>query len=156
MKILNIGGKDYKIIYDFEASLYGECTEKVTGLLLGMAEGVNLENMKQIVSGMSDIPQSTLIMFHAGLLEENPTGSIDETKSLLKQYFKEHKNDATGNFYGFMQILMECMGDDGFFKQVGLEQMLSQNEDKSEVETPKMPQDHKTKETKVKKVTDKS
>lgn len=151
MKILNIGGKDYKLIYDFEASLYGECAEKVTGLLLGMAEGASLENMKQIILEMSDIPQSTLIMFHAGLLEENPTKDMAETKALLKQYFREHKNDDTGNFYGFMQLLMECMGDDGFFKQMGLEQMLSQAKDKEETETPKIPQDHKTKTTRTRK-----
>lgn len=149
MKIFNIGGKDYKVIFDFEASLYGECTEKVTGLLLGMAEGASLDNLKQVITGMADIPQSTLIMFHAGLLENNPTGDIEKTKALLKQYFSEHKGEETGNFFGFMQLLIECMGEDGFFKQIGLEQMTSQVANKEETGITKIPQDHKPKTTRT-------
>lgn len=152
MKVLNIGGKDYKIMFTFEAALYKECTEKVTDLILGIAEGTATESLSVLKSSMSDIPGATIIMFHAGLMEENPTNDIAETKELLKQYFRENKDHETGNFYGFMQLLLECMGDDGFFKQIGLEQ-LSQTEGESEENTVAITQDHKRK---TKRITDKS
>lgn len=152
MKVLNIGGKDYKIMFTFEAALYKECTEKVTDLILGIAEGTATESLSVLKSSMSDIPGATIIMFHAGLMEENPTNDIAETKELLKQYFRENKDHETGNFYGFMQLLLECMGDDGFFKQIGLEQ-LSQTKEETEENTVAITQDYKRK---TKRISDKS
>lgn len=152
MKVLNIGGKDYKIMFTFEAALYKECTEKVTDLILGIAEGTATESLSVLKSSMSDIPGATIIMFHAGLMEENPTNDIAETKELLKQYFRENKDHETGNFYGFMQLLLECMGDDGFFKQIGLEQ-LSQTKEETEENTVVITQDYKRK---TKRISDKS
>lgn len=152
MKVLNIGGKDYKIMFTFEAALYKECTEKVTDLILGIAEGTATESLSVLKSSMSDIPGATIIMFHAGLMEENPTNDIAETKELLKQYFRENRDHETGNFYGFMQLLLECMGDDGFFKQIGLEQ-LSQTGEETEENTVAITQGYKRK---TKRISDKS
>ena len=42
-------------------------------------------------------------------------------RNLLKEYFAEDKEQ---NFYTLMQDMIECMHDDGFFKQIGLEQMM--------------------------------
>lgn len=153
MKLLNIGGKDYKIMFTFEAALYRECVEKVTDLILGIAEGAAHESINVLKSSMSDIPGATIIMFHAGLMEENPTSNISETKELLKQYFRENKDHETGNFYGFMQLLLECMGDDGFFRQIGLEQMANQIEEETDTGIEKSAQDHKRR---TRKTSDKS
>ncbi len=128
MKTIKIGDKEYKIEFTIEASLYNECTEKVAGLVCSISEAGDKEDIKKMISSMSDIPQTTLTMFYAGLLEHHGEDgdksvlSKSDAKKLIKQYFKEHPDDETGNFYGVMEILIEQMVDDGFFKQIGLEQ----------------------------------
>ena len=42
--------------------------------------------------------------------------------------------------------MIEAMAEDGFFKQIGLEQMMNEPAEKKE---PKKPQDHKKKATKA-------
>lgn len=135
MKTIKIGDKDYKIEFTIEASLFNECTEKVTGLMYAMSEAGNAENIKNMISSMSDIPQTTLTMFYAGLLEHHGEDgdksvlSKNDAKKLIKQYFKEHSEDETGNFYGFMEILIGQMVDDGFFNQIGLVQVANQTKE---------------------------
>lgn len=149
---LTIGGKDYHIEFTIEASLYNECTEKVTGLLSSIGEAANKEELKGILSSIADIPQTTLTMFYAGLLEHHGEEgdrtilSKKDAKKLIKQYLEEHKEDNTGNFYGVMEMLIGQMGEDGFFELIGLGQMMSQT---TEQKTPKVPQDHKKKATKA-------
>lgn len=147
MKVINIDGKDYTLEFSIEASLYNECIEKVTGLVCSINEAQDEKDVKAMVTSMSDIPQTTLTMFYAALLEhhgEEGDGSVadkKDAKRLIKKYFEEHKEDETGNFYGVMEMLIEVMGDDGFFKQIGLEQM-------GQTQNPKTPQDHKKKQIK--------
>lgn len=132
MKTIKIGEKEYKIEFTIEASLYNECTEKVAGLVYAISEAEDKEDIKKMISSMSDIPQTTLTMFYAGLLEyhgedgDKSVLSKTDAKKLIKQYFKEHEEDETGNFYGIMEILIEQMVNDGFFKQIGLEQISNQ------------------------------
>ena len=152
MKVLNIGGKDYTFEFTMEASLYNECTEKVTNLLMSISEAGKKEDVKAMIMSMSDIPQTTLTMFYAGLLEhhgEEGDGSIRDKKTakvLMKKYFEEHKDDETGNFYGVMGLMIEVMTDDDFFKQIGLEQMVKNAQTGKK---PKTPQDHKKKAAKA-------
>lgn len=155
MKIININGIDYKFEFTIEASLYNECTERVVGLMTSIAEGQEKgENIKDIISAMSDIPKTALTLFYAGLLEHHgpesfsshKIDSIRDAKALIKKYFEEHKEDGTGNFYDVLQEMFDVMADDGFFKQIGLEQMLTNQPEKK---APKKPQDHKKKATKV-------
>ena len=154
MKIININGIDYKFEFTIEASLYNECTEKVVGLMTSIAEGTESgKGLKDIISTISDIPKTSLTIFYAGLLEHhgpetitaNPVHSVKDAKRLLKEYFAEHAEDGTGNFYDVLQIMIEVMAEDGFFKQIGLEQMMN---DPAEQKAPKKPQDHKKKATK--------
>ena len=84
-------------------------------------------------------------MFHAGLLE-NHNVTLSDSKRLIAQYIKEHKEDETGSFYGVMEMLMEDMGNDGFFELIGLDSMFA----KAEKQTTETPQDHKKKQTKPK------
>lgn len=139
-KIISISGKDYHIEYTYEASLYNECVQKT---ILLMTELSTSDDYKKTIASMSDIPLTTLHMFHAGLLEhhgidgDGSIESIADTKKLLKTYFAEHKDDDTGNAYGFMELLVEQMGEDGFFKQIGLEQMIQASQTEAETKKKK-------------------
>lgn len=163
MKTITIGGIDYTFEFSIEASLYSECTEKVTGLMVGAGtshtkdenkteEENEKNNIKSMLSTMSDIPTVAMTMFYAGLIEhhgalgDKKVQSIKDAKLLVKTYLEEHKDDEKGNFYALMQEMMECMADDGFFKLIGLDKMFTPME---EQKTVKMPQDHKKKTTKA-------
>lgn len=132
MKIITIGGKDYTLEYTIEASLYKDCVEKIYGFVMQAADGADGNSTKSAVAAISDVPQTALIAFYAGLMENHPeiTGILD-AKKLIKTYFSENKDNEDANFYGLLGMLIECMDDDGFFKQIGLTQAMNQ------VETPK-------------------
>lgn len=133
-KILRISGKDYKLEYSIEASLYADCTASLTGLMTEIQIAGEDKNVKKVVSEISNIPQTTLTIFYAGLMEHHgahPDGDgsvpdIQTAKYLIAQYLKEHSDDETGNFFGIMQMCIEQMGEDGFFKLTGLEGMMNQ------------------------------
>ena len=147
MKELKIGNKLYKVEYTIEASLCNECTEKVTNLMAGFAVSETEDAKKQLISTIADIPQTTLSMFYAGLLEhhgeeaDNTIRSKEDAKKLLKQYLSESKS----SFYELMGILIEEMERDGFFDLIGLTRIVKEAQTKE----PKMPQDHKKKNAKV-------
>ena len=144
MRILKIGNEEYKIQFDIEASLYSECTEKVTSILLGMSSANTPEEKKEFIASLSNIPQTTLHMFHAGLLE-NYNLSLSDSKKLISQYIKENKDNETGSFYGVMEMLVEDMNKDGFFELIGLDKMFASTEEQTK--KVKTPQDHKKKQT---------
>ena len=149
MRVLKIGKEEYTFKFDIEASLYSECTEKVTSILFAMAGEEGKDAKKAFLSSLSDIPQVALHMFHAGLLENHGV-TLSESKKLIAQYIREHREDETGSFYGVMNMLLEDMGEDGFFEMIGLDKMLAKVTDQVEkVKSPKVPQDHKKKATKV-------
>lgn len=129
-KAIKIGEKEYHLEYSIEASLYADCISSLTGLMADMESAENDKDIKKMLSGMSNIPQTSLTLFYAGLLEEHGTQTGDGTvpdlsaaKRLIAQYMKEHKDDDTGNFYGVMQICIEQMNEDGFFNLLGLNAM---------------------------------
>lgn len=161
MKVITIGGIDYTFEFSIEASLYSECTEKVTGLMAGAGfsqsedetktkEENEKNSIKNMLATMSDIPTVAMTMFYAGLIEHHGTlgdgrvKSIKDAKALVKTYLAEHKDDDKGNFYAIMQEMMECMADDDFFKLIGLDKMFQPSEEKK---VAKIPQDHKKKAT---------
>ena len=41
----------------------------------------------------------------------------------------EHKDDETGNFYGILQMCIDQMTEDGFFKLIGLTEMVNQTKE---------------------------
>lgn len=149
MRVLKIGKEEYTFKFDIEASLYSECTEKVTSILFAMAGEEGKDAKKAFLSSLSDIPQVALHMFHAGLLEHHGV-TLSESKKLIAQYIREHREDETGSFYGVMNMLLEDMDADGFFSLIGLDKMLQKVTDQvGKVKAPKVPQDHKKKTTKV-------
>ena len=146
MKIITINAKEYTLEYTMEASLYKEGIEELTRYMMKM-DPSTLESPESIISSIADLPHTVLTMFYAGLLEYHSDEIKTEkhAKNLLKDYFAEHKEDETGNFYGMMGIIFDCMRDDGFFNQLGLTQMLATEEVPNE-KVAKMPQDHKKKQ----------
>lgn len=147
---LKIGNKDYKIEYTVEASLYKDCTEKIVEFMTETMSAGTEKDIKEVIGAMTNIPQTTLTMFYAGLLEhhgedgDGSVTSISDAKKLIKQYIKENADKEDANFFGIMRLLIEQMGNDGFFKQIGLEQVAGEVQTKA----PKMPQDHKKKASK--------
>lgn len=149
-KLLTINGNDYKLEYTVEASLYADCVSQLTNLMTDIDAAESNGDIKNIIRGISNIPQTALTLFYAGLMEAHGThadgdGKVPDlatAKRLISQYIKEHSNDETGNFYGIMQMCIEQMGEDGFFKLTGLEAMMNAATEKAKKVT-KMPQDHK-------------
>ena len=143
MKAIKIGNKEYKFEFTIEASLYGECTEALTAFLtnVGTAGG----NLKEVLKSISDIPQTALTLFYAGLLEhhgEDGDGTVTtkkDAKRLIKQYFEDKKDTDEADFYAIMALMIEVMEEDGFFKRTGLERVLEAGMKRA----PKKPQDHK-------------
>lgn len=151
MKTIEIGGKEYTLVYTVEASLYGELTEKITSLMADVGMAQNQNDIKKMITSMSDVPQTVLTMLYAGLLEKHGSEVGDGTitskadaKKLIRQYFEEHSTDDGGNFFSIMEMLIETMADDDFFNRIGLAQMLATDEKAQK--QPKQPQDHKKKE----------
>lgn len=148
MKIIKIGNKEYKFEFTIEASLYGECTEALTAFLSDV--GTTGGNLKEVLKSISDIPQTALTLFYAGLLEhhgEDGDGTVlckKDAKRLIKQYFEDKKDTDEADFYSVMALMIGVMEEDGFFKRTGLEKVLEAGMKKA----PKKPQDHK-KPTKV-------
>lgn len=154
MRTLRIGNEEYTIKFSIEASLYSECAEKITSIMFGMAGAGSKEGKKEFISSLSNIPQTALHMFHAGLLE-NHNVALSDSKKLIAQYIKEHKEDETGSFYGVMEMLIDDMADDGFFELIGLGKIFAKTENQTKEivntkKTTKVPQDHKKKQTTTK------
>lgn len=160
--VLNIGGKDYTFEFTFEASLHGECAKKVTMLMNGLRQvevdenaspQERLEAEKQqitsLVESISDVPKTALVMFHAGLLENHSDEikSESDAKELIKVYLRENAGTEDGNFYAVMEKMIEQMGNDDFFKLIGLENLFVKAEEESQAKVQKIPQDHKKKQT---------
>lgn len=150
MRVLKIGNEEYTVRFDIEASLYSDCTEKVTSIMFAMAGTQGNDAKKAFLTSLSDIPQTALHMFHASLLENHKV-TLSDSKRLIAQYIREHKEDETGSFYGVMNMLLEDMEKDGFFELIGLDKLMKKVADQVEEtkKAPKTPQDHKKKETKV-------
>ena len=140
--IMTIGNKDYKLEYSIEASLSDECISKVTGLMYQVYKAQTDMDIKELLTtGIVDVPQSALAIFYAGLLENHSDEikSKAQAKELIKVWFKENKD---ASWFKLMQDMIDAMGDDGFFKIIGLEDFLngepeSQTESESETEATK-------------------
>lgn len=147
-RVLEVSGVPYRIEYTIEAALYEECIETVTNFMIGMGEASGEKDIKMLIKNMANVPSLTITLLYAGLLEHHGTHKgadgtvtcLEDAKQIAAQYIRENKDSESGNFYGLMEILLKQMGDDGFFRQIGLEQMMQETETKT-----RKPQDHKKK-----------
>ena len=144
--VINIAGEDYKFEYTIEAALYAECVEKLTEFMTEMQAADQEKNIKKMLKGISNVPQTALTLFYAGLMEhhgangDNRVPNIKAAKNLITQFLKEHSEDQNGNFYSIFQMCVEQMSEDGFFKLIGLNEMTAADSMKKPVTAP---QDHK-------------
>lgn len=151
--VIKVGRDEYTIEFTFEASLYGECIEKVIAFMSAIPENGTADEIKHFITSLSDIPSTTLTMFYAGLMEhhgEDGDGTVTskkDAKAILRAYIEENRDNEDGTFYAVMEKMIEQMGEDGFFDRIGLTKILSTEEPKK----PKTPQDHKKKTTTTKK-----
>lgn len=147
-KVLPIGGKEYKLEYTIEAALYENCVSELMEFFaksLGAADSPDKEEsqeektkraIKNGISGFSNIPCLTVTILYAGLIEHHGTGrngdktvlNRNDAKEIIREYFEDHAEDGKDTFYDVFQICIEQMSEDGFFKRIGLEKMMSQAE----------------------------
>lgn len=141
MRTITIDGKDYKIEYSIEASLYEDCAGCLMELFIndGITEGSvqtgNINNaVASIRKSLAGIPMRTLTLFYAGLME-NQTITKAEAKELLKKYLKE-----SGKSYVDVQNeLVAIVEEDCFFELIGLDKVFKteeSNTNESEKEEP--------------------
>lgn len=133
-KILTIGGKNYTVEFSIEASLYNDCINSTISLMADTLSAETEQDVKKLVSSIANVPQTTITLLYAGLLE-NHSDAIEGTKDakeLVKAYLKENKGTDKGSYYALLGELLDCMRDDGFFDLIGLTEMLTQTEDGAE------------------------
>lgn len=148
MRRLTIGGKEYTFRFSIEASLYNECTEAMMNMFLsfGEAQGAaesavetvndNIASAKaQVMSALrkaftsiSNVPQTALTLFYAGLLEEHSDSvrSKNDAKKLLAQFISEVEDEKNKNFYYVVNLMLDIMGEDHFFDLTGLSKLLNE------------------------------
>ena len=129
-KVLTIDGRDYKFEFSVEASLYNECIEKITNI---MVEFATSGNMKEMLNGLADLPKTSLNCFYAGLLEhhgaegDRTVMGISDAKKLAIKLIKSEDSDIN-NWYDLFRLCVDQMGEDGFFELIGLTDLLSSPE----------------------------
>lgn len=126
MKNITINGKEYKIEYSIEASLYEDCTGCImdyfinAGMVEGAAESGDADRatnyLKKVVTS---VPNRTFTLFYAGLLEKQPDITKEEAKALLKKYVDE----SGKSFTDIMGDLLVIVEEDNFFEMIGLDKM---------------------------------
>lgn len=162
MKILTIGGNEYKVEFSFEAAEHKECVDKMFKIVSGgylmksgpTGDGDKISMAATFIDGtadmVSDIPRIAISSLYAGLLENNPVKNEQEAKALFKQFVKENPDDERASFFGMYNFLKDCMEEDGFFKLTGLDKLVEKMNQEAEktqaqAESVKTPQDHKRK-----------
>lgn len=165
MKILTIGGKDYKVEFSFEAAEYKDCVDRVFKIVSGSylmkngpsEDGEKVSMTTAIMDGtsdmVSDIPKIAVTTLYAGLLENNPVENEQAARALFKQFVKENPEDDRASFWGMYDFLRDCMEEDGFFKLTGMDKVIDKLNEAAEEQkskSGKIPQDHKKKSTSTK------
>lgn len=143
MKILNIGGKEYKLEFSFEAAEYKDVVQKMFNVLSGtyyvVKNSVDADDETSVKIGVitgitemvADIPNIVKTAFYAGLLEHHNLKE-DEAKQLMRQYLKENKCSYNVLF----EDIKVCMEEDGFFDLSGINEMIQgMNKMQEEVQT---------------------
>lgn len=127
---LTIGGKEYTFKFSVDASLNDECVERTTSLIMSIGEAQSEESVNAMIHSIANVPIVALSVFYAGLLEHHGMGrdadhsirSKEDAKELIKTYFAENPDNEDANFYGVLNMMVEQMGEDGFFDLIGLKQ----------------------------------
>lgn len=149
-RVLNIKGEDYKFEFSIEASLYNDCIERITSLMYDIDVSQTGQDVKALLSSVSDLPNTACKCFYAGMLEyhgsagDGKVANLATAKELVKALIKD-ENSGYDNWYDILELCTDQMREDGFFELIGLSGAV---ERKSRRQS-KVPQDHKKKVTKV-------
>jgi len=87
--------------------------------------------MNKLKSTITNIPRTAITLFYMGLLEhhgedgDGTVTSFGDAKRLAKQYYIDHAEDGTDTPVDLINLCLEQMGEDGFFKRTGLEKVFS-------------------------------
>lgn len=160
MKVLNIGGKEYKMEFTFEAAECKQLVQKMFNLLSGAyifkhakenEKNASMAMIDGTAEMVSEIPHICKIAFYAGLLENTKENGIITEESaidLMRFYMKETKT----SYSKLHEMIKECMEEDGFFDLSGLTDMIQKLNESAEEQKqlPMEPQDHKKKSTSTK------
>ena len=174
MRLLTIGGNEYKVEFSFEAAEYKDCVDKVFKVVSGgyiMKRGITgKEDKSEMATAMmdgtadmfSDMASLSITCLYAGLLQNNPVEDEKAARALFKQFVKENPDDERATFPGMYEFLKKCMEEDGFFKLTGLDKYLKDmseamekaikeaEKEKEQSTLPKVPTDRKRKSTSTK------
>jgi len=144
MKRITINNKEYIFEFTIEASLYDECTKSFMDTFVkgGMAQGAAELNdvnaaMDNLLDTIANLPQKTLTLFYAGLLEHHGSdgdGSVrskNDAKKILALYLKENNK----SFREVMGEMMNLMAEDHFFELIGLDKVTEELESQVEEQT---------------------
>lgn len=170
---LSANGKEYTVEFTFEAA-ESDVVNKAFDYFSGayMFKGIksnkpedemtdeeklqeNVAKADAMISGISAVPRLAIDFLYMGLLENHGShsegdGAVtcrDDAKRIYKQFCKENPDDIKATQFGLFEALKEQMEVDGFFKRIGLEQLMKTI---SDPEPKKTPQDHKKKITNTK------
>ena len=103
-----------------------KCLKNILSMLYYVSLAETTQEKRQVISKMvSDIPQTTINVLYAGLLEHNEGITAEDAKQVVKQYLIENKGTDKGSYYALLTELIEIMSDDGFFELVGVKKMIS-------------------------------
>lgn len=136
---LNIAGKEYKVIFDFNSFADSDLLERVEDMALFMnGQTRNGDSgMKVMRSAFVTVRE----LLFEGFKKENPVETLKEVGELLTTYMNETPKDENGEpledrgiFALFIQLSAELY-DEGFCKDL-MEKIVATNESKT-------PQDHK-------------
>lgn len=126
MKIITVGGKDYKLEFSFGAAENKDIVQRMFNFTSGayILKGGN--NMAEAVLNgtsdmISDIAETCVSAFHAGCIDNNPI-TMDEARELTRAYIKENKT----NYRKLFEEIKTWMEEDGFFDLSGINDMLTE------------------------------
>lgn len=137
-KELSVGGKAYRLEFSIEASLYGDCTERVFSFMNALDDSgaetpeEKASKVKEMIKQTSELPMLALHMLYAGLMEHHGEDgdrsimTLRDAKGVLKTYLIEHKDMGDGDYASLIALLIDQMGEDGFFNLIGIDKILNQ------------------------------
>ena len=176
---ITVNDKSYEIEYTFEAA-ESDVVRKVFDYFTGAYQYRNINTSKtpeemtdeektaynirmldSTIGEVATIPGLTIEFLFMGLLEHhgvngditNDITSRDEARKLYKDSCKQNPDDERAMHSGMFDALKAQMDKDGFFKRIGLEQMLtrinSMDQEQTKNNLTVVPQDHKKKQKKT-------
>lgn len=146
MKNITVNGEEYTLKYSMRATMHNDCVKQITKILIesdadeGDANGLS-DMIADVIPTVKDCFYAGLIEFHG--THKNGDGRIkgrEDSDELLFNLIMENEDNSESeysDFFGVLGALIDCMGDDGFFRLIGLERMFKQTEEEKPTQKPK-------------------